>query len=160
MDHHELITFTRKLMSETQRFAQERGLSRTWAWEYTPLVFPETHCPWCQVVLRSPYIWFLRGEKLEYLVGVIEPKQGERIRLIHPGHPHGGTPLCLGRNLTGAALISSTVNLGDCSMTGIRIPIWFKNHWRHTCDGMVNYLTRYMGDNPDLNYYLQELGHQ
>lgn len=107
-----------------------------WQWRGTPVIYPESKCPFCNTAIRSNGIWFLRGIKHEYLTGALFPATNAKVQLIQPSHPHdtGGGALCLGKNATGIELLAGTPNLRDCPMGSGYIPRWQKRYWnRHDC---------------------------
>ena len=143
MDHHGLIALARAITFDLQAVRQSRVQETQWFWQATPVIFPESHCPWCNGVMRSPYIWFLQGEKYEKLIGAFKPIAGGKVDLVYPSHAHGGAPLCLGHNPNGIALLASTVNLADCFMPKTCIPKWLKTYWDHRCEPMRAFLNEY-----------------
>lgn len=141
MDHHGLLTLVRSLGIQLQNVRREREITHRWSYVETPVFFPESRCPYCNEVIRSPGIWFLKGDKFQFLVGVLIPREGGHPRLQQPYHPHGATPFCLGRNRDGIELLSSPVNIRDCSMALENIPHWIRQWWDHSCDYMDEYNT-------------------
>ena len=139
MDHHGFLTISRQVNTALLNIkGRAMTLPPQWTWVGTPVICPETHCPFCRNVVRSNGIWFFRGAKQEKLIGAIFPGlPGEKVTLIFPDHPHntGGGILCLGRNLSGIALLASMPNVRDCPMGSYYIPRWLKRYWgRHVCD--------------------------
>src|SRR5678809_994728 len=116
MDHHELLTVTRRLVLACHTTQTRRATaSPEWEFTVTPVLYPESKCPYCLSVIRSPGIWFLTDSNLYRLLGALFPTQSGPVKLVQPSHPHdtGGGYLCLGRNRDGIALLSSPPNLLD-----------------------------------------------
>lgn len=136
MDHHELLgTLRRVSLACNNTYAKRVGTNPEWSWELTPIVFPESLCPFCKKAIRSNGIWFFRGPRQEQLIGALFPTQGGTAKLIQPSHPHdtGGGFLCLGRNLTGAALLASMPNMQDIPIGSHRVATWIAKYWQHKC---------------------------
>ena len=136
MDNHGLLSLTQTLATAMHEVTAERKLAARWSWHVTPLIFPESRCPYCSVVIRSPYIWFLSGTNLNILLGAFEPKKDTKIVLIDPSHPHtmGGGRICLGSHTNGAALFASGPNLRDLPLGFGRTACWVNKYWGpHYC---------------------------
>jgi hypothetical protein len=167
MDHHGLLTLTRQLNITLTSINTVRSTnSPEWKWKATPVLFPESHCPFCLEVIRSEGIWFLRDEmngRKEKLVGAIFPgAPGHKVTLIQPSHPHdtGGGLLCLGKNASGIALLASTPNVYDSPMGKYYIPRWLKRYWnKHDCGEMRDFLQEGYreGNISFLSFYIEEL---
>ena len=142
MTRTELIGLTRTLNVTTQQMQADRNTCTTWELAATPVFFPESHCPYCKGIIRSPGIWFLGGENYNRLYGVLIPQQGGKVELLPSRHAHelGQGYLCLGRAPTGIALLSNTVFLGNLGMSPSVVPWWLNKYWRHYCSQMVAYL--------------------
>ena len=142
MTRTELIGVTRTLSMATQQLHAARRSNATWEWAATPVFFPESHCPYCKGIMRSPGIWFLSGERYNRLHGVLIPRQGGKVELLPPRHAHELSCgiLCLGLARDGIALLSNTPYLGNLGMPRITIPWWINTYWHHYCPQMVTYL--------------------
>ena len=150
MDHHGFLTVFRAVAASAQQ-VQANTTTRTWSWVGTPVIYPESRCPFCRHVVRSPGIWLLANGnylKNDKLVGALFPTRGGKIKLVMPSHPHdtGGGYLCLGRNADGVALLASTPNIDDSPMGKFMIPRWLAMYWNHKCKEMVKYLKLYGED--------------
>jgi hypothetical protein len=163
VDHHGLLTLIRQLNTVlTNIDTAKRTGPYKWNWNVTPVIYPESHCPFCRSIIRSNGIWFFKGPRYEILVGAIFIPPDKKVTLIQPGHPHdtGGGLLCLGRNETGISLLASTPNLNDTPMGRYSIPMWLKEYWnKHDCKNMRDYLTEGYanGHVTNLPAYIQEL---
>jgi len=162
MDHHGLLTIIRRVTGVHQSIHGSRTTERpTWDWKVIPILFPESHCPFCNEIVKSEGIWFItEGYKTARLIGAIFPTLHGPVRMIFPGHPHdtGGGMLCLGKNPSGVALFASTPNLRDCPMGNINIPKWLKKYWdRHTCQEGRDYIINKSWDSLESKRMLQEL---
>jgi len=162
MDHHGLLTVMRQVTAVHQSIHISRTAERpTWNWKVIPILFPESHCPFCNEIVKSEGIWFItEGYKTARLIGAIFPTPGKPVKMIQPGHPHntGGGHLCLGKNLSGVDLFASTPNLLDCPMGIVNIPRWLKRYWsRHTCKESRDHILRCSWDTFESNRVLQEL---
>ena len=144
MDNYGLLNLSRQLgASLTALAAEKHNAPKKWAWAATPVIMPESKCPFCLQPIRSRAIWFLSGENHERLMGILK-LDSEKVELVHPNHPHntGGGYLCLGKNADGIALLASTPNILDAPM-GVRfIPKWLKRYWDHPCVKAREYLLR------------------
>ena len=141
MDHYGLLTLARTVTTNLRQIESKRVGDNTWKWTVTPVIFPESHCPYCSGVIRSPYIWFLEGTKYENFVGILNPNDiNKKVVLGYASHPHGGRPACLGKNPDGIALLASTVNINDSGMPRALVPKWLKVHWNHDCRAMREWL--------------------
>lgn len=143
MDHHGVLRIVRSIGIQLQNVRREREIDHKWSYVETPVIFPESKCPYCEKVMRSPCIWFFRGLNYNYLVGAMKPEYGRTARLIQPGHPHGTSPICLGRNPDGISMLTNMINIRDCSMPLEMIPEWINRWWDHGCPEMRTYLVRY-----------------
>jgi len=138
MDHHELLSTLRQFSTKCHTVKQLKERHRTtpsWGFESDVIMFPESHCPFCLAIVRSPGIWFISKVKPnEYirLLGVLMPN---RVGLIQASHPHdsGGGYLCLGKNATAVDLLHSTPNLNDSPMGWWYVPRWLRRYWNHDC---------------------------
>ena len=142
MDNYGLLTLLRQLDSViTTIGAEARDAPTTWTWNATPVVMPESKCPYCLAPIRSKAIWFLGGNKHERLLGILK-LDSKKVELIYPNHPHdiGGGHLCLGKNTDGIALLASTPNTMDAPMGRWHIPMWLKEYWGHPCMKAREYL--------------------
>jgi hypothetical protein len=169
MDHHGLLTLTRQLNITLTGINTVRSTGPPeWKWKVAPILFPESHCPFCLEVIRSEGVWFLKDDAsgtrlLNRLVGAVFPSNtGGKVTLIQPSHPHdtGGGVLCLGRNVSGIALLASTPNINDSPMGRYYIPLWLKRYWnRHDCQDMRKYLRAgcEKGDINSSQTYIMEL---
>jgi hypothetical protein len=120
---------------------EKRNAPVTWSLAATPVILPESRCPFCLCAVRSNAIWFLTGAKRERLIGILE-MDSAKVQLTQPNHPHhtGGGFLCLGRNLDGIALLASTPNILDAPMGSRFIPKWLYRYWGHKCIKAREYL--------------------
>lgn len=162
MDHHGLLAIMRRIAVAHQSIHIARTVEKlTWEWKVTPLFFPESHCPFCNTVVKSNGIWFIaEGNGASRLIGAIIPTPGQPVEMFFPGHPHdtGGGHLCLGNNLTGVALLASTPNLRDCPMGVTRVPHWLKKYWsRHTCQASRDFIQSHSWNTLEANRLLTEL---
>jgi hypothetical protein len=141
MDHHGLINLSRTILTEVTQKIQRDISIHTWGWDATPVIQPESHCPFCSMVIRSPFIWFLNGANNTNLIGVLPiNRKNSKFVLHYPSHPHSGRPFCLGKNKTGVEVLLSTVNLDDSSMPRVYIPCWIAKYWAHKCLAMYDYI--------------------
>jgi hypothetical protein len=143
MDHHGLLTTLYAVNHAClQAHAARRATVKTWNWAASPVIRPETRCPFCETIVRSEGIWFLEQTIKDRLVGMLPLNQGQQVKIIQPGHPHdtGGGYLCLGKNATGVELLASTPNINDAPMGTWRIPKWLFDYWGHWCEPAALYL--------------------
>lgn len=145
MDRHGLLSIWHKLnraMCETQ--AKRIAQTYEWKWDCTAVVYPESKCFFCKSTIRSSFIWLLKGEKKEILLGQLYFEPGKKVRLLHIPHAHMiiSTMLCLGRAGNGVDLLSSEVYPGGASMAQVRIPHWYKRYWNHDCPQMRAFITK------------------
>ena len=158
MDHHGLLTLTRALSVAFEVTQVKRQGPPDWSWAVTPVVYPESHCPFCKAVVRSPGVWCLRkNEGVWQLVGAFFPRHGGKLTLVSPSHPHdtGGGYLCIGYNRDAVALLASTPNILDAPMGHWKIPQWLKEYWNHQCDAAAVYLRSAPTWREHLERYLQ-----
>lgn len=159
MDHHGLLALTRALTLNLQQAHRERVEGpANWTWALTPVIYPESRCPYCHNVTRSPGIWCLSYNSEQWrLMGAFFPKAGGKLELIQPSHPHdtGGGYLCLGSNRDGVALLSSVPNIHDAPMGRYSIPKWLKKYWDHSCPQGLRLLSSSEALKPYLEEYLK-----
>jgi hypothetical protein len=145
MDHYGLLGVARQLtLACNEVHIKRNSLVCDWEWAGTPVLYPETHCPFCLQVVRSNGIWFFSGTNQDRLVGVIMLDQ-PTVKMVFPSHPHdtGGGYLCFGKygNKTGIELLASTPNIGDSPRGAWRIPMWLKQYWNgHVCQAGKDWL--------------------
>lgn len=140
MDNYGLLTLLQGLQQEIQGVVAKRKLEgRKWRLQPGVVVFPETRCCFCNIVLRSNGIWIFSGApQYRHLVGMIMVQRNGRVSLRYPGHPHlmhsetSGT-LCLGNALTGMDLLASPVNIRDCPRGLDFARAWYRRTWNHDC---------------------------
>ena len=146
MDHYGLLRTVTLLTQATHEasLARKDAVPR-WKWKATPVIFPESKCPYCATTIRSNMIWFLGEERLSRLYGAIQPKRGGRVKLEQPFHPHhtGGGYLCLGGHPHGIALFSNPPNLRDLPMGREFTAKWVNKYWGHYCKEMTLHLLSY-----------------
>lgn len=143
MDHHGFLTLFRYAAFIAQQKQLVRNSNKTeWRWNGTPVIYPESLCPFCSHVIRSPGVWLLTDNgqyKYGKLIGAFFPTDKGKISLIMPSHPHdtGAGHLCLGKNPDGIALLASMPNIYDSPMGKDNIPKWIAKYWGHKCKEMV-----------------------
>lgn len=143
MDHHGLLVLTRTLTQRMYGVGEAVRMNRPyWKWRYTTVVQPESRCPFCLGVMRSPYIWFLSGLRNNKLHGILDVESGKP-SIKWTDHPHAldnSGQLCLGGFTNGIDLLCSPANLNDTPMGSSRIPTWQKLYWNHECQEAYDYL--------------------
>lgn len=154
MDHHGFLNTIRVLSTTLRDVQYKRQNSLEWNWAGTPLMFPETICPFCHGVARSPYIWLIEEKPKPRLIGVVKTTSEGKIGIAYANHPHctGGGYLCLGNHANVYNLFASAPNLDDCPFGTRRIPMWLRTYWDHRCDEAVEYLR----SKADFQEYLTE----
>ena len=142
MDNYGLLTLARQFSTTLHTLSKEKHSAPiTWAWAATPVIIPESKCPFCLRPIRSKAIWFLSGVTHNRLCGILK-LDSKKVELVQPNHPHhtGSGYLCLGRNMDGIALLASMPNLMDAPMGSRHIPKWLKKYWDHPCIKAREYL--------------------
>lgn len=144
MDHHGFLTAFRTISAVAQQVQVQRkeSINTTWSWAGTPVMYPESKCPFCKGVIQSQGIWLFDGLRQERLIGALFPTEGGKIQLVMPSHPHdtGGGYICFGGHPNGAAVLASAPNLSDVPMGKFYVPRWIKRYWGHECKQMLKYL--------------------
>ncbi len=160
MDRHGLLTITRRL-DQACHIAQRKKahVEYNWEWMCTALYYPESKCPFCKAIIKSPYIWLLKGDRQNQLVGILHPGQGRKACITRHAYAHmlNDTDLCLGSHLNGISLIGSPINLRGTSLGRFRIPWYLKKHWNHTCYQGRTYITSNCGIDDPAAELLEEL---
>lgn len=140
MDHNGLLRLLRAATLECNKVVACRSGKEAvnWEWAVTPIMYPESRCPYCHDPIRSPGIWFLKGPNHSRLAGAIFPQPNGKVVVVNPSHPHDicGGQLCLGSHATGIAVFMAEANLRDTPMGSHYIPRWLKRYWRHDCKEM------------------------
>jgi len=142
MDNYGLLALSRQLNTVLASISMiKNSAPPTWEWAATPVVMPESKCPFCLKPVRSNAIWFLDGPNNYRLLGILDLAK-TKVELVFPNHPHnnGGGYLCLGKNTDGVALLASTPNILDAPMGAKFIPRWLHIYWGHHCTPARNKL--------------------
>ena len=139
MDNHGLLNLTRQLAMGMHEVVEARKANKLWFWNATPIAFPESKCPYCKEVIRSQYIWFMQGMKLNLLLGAFKPEEGKKVRLVSATHPHsmGGQSVCIGSHPNGAALLATGPNMRDIPLGAGKTALWINKYWGpHWCSNL------------------------
>jgi hypothetical protein len=146
MDHYEFLALTRHASQEMLKSSRARVESTAWGLVGQPLFYPESRCPFCKTVVRSPYVWIIQemtDRAIPRLLGAFLPQADGRVTVVQPSHPHdtGGGYLCRGQHDTVWGLLASAPNLNDCPMGQFRVPLWLKRYWNHpNCAEAITYM--------------------
>ena len=143
MDRHGLLTVLHKVNRTCIDVQRKRNSEvQEWKWDCTAVMYPESICVFCKSTIRSPFIWLLKGERLNTLVGVLYPQPGEKVKLLRAEHAHmlTGMTLCLGTHSDGLALLAHPLYLRGTSIGRWYAPRWIKKYWQHDCREMRDYL--------------------
>ena len=160
MDRHGLLTVLHKVNATCIDVQRKRNAEvREWKWDCTAVMYPESVCVFCKSTIRSPFIWLLKGEKLNILVGVLYPIAGEKVKLLKAKHAHMLTDvnLCLGNHADGISLLASPLYLRGMSIGKDYAPKWIKKYWQHDCREMRDHLTNDESLRIDYPHRLREL---
>lgn len=132
MDHHEFLRLFHRVTHSMQLKRRAAAIMR-WDWACTPVVRPESRCPYCNSIVVSPYIWFLDSDKRRFIF-TLPIREGAKLMI--PVHPHAASvngTICRGSHPDGVSVLMNPVTVGQTYLSPAEIPRWYHIYWNHTC---------------------------